>query len=156
MVGWRFYDWGPTPLMREMLDQLAGTERRRTGSEPMPINVYEEGGTVIVEAALPGVAPDDVEVSCSDNVLTIRARAQVADREYLHQEMRTSDYLRQIALPGDCRFDQAEAAVEHGLLTVRVPKVRPRAPEKIRIQVNRKDSGTTIDAEKGTGYSEAT
>ena len=156
MVGWRFYDWGPSPLMRERLEQLAGTERRRTGSEPMPINVYEEDGVVIVEAALPGVTPDDVDVSCSDNVLTIRARAQVADREYLHQEMRTSDYLRQIALADDCRFDQAEAAVEHGLLTVRVPKARPRAPEKIRIQVNRKESGTTIDAEKGTGYSEAT
>ena len=142
--------------MRERLEQLAGTERRRTGSEPMPINVYEEDGVVIVEAALPGVTPDDVDVSCSDNVLTIRARAQVADREYLHQEIRTSDYLRQIALADDCRFDQAEAAVEHGLLTVRVPKARPRAPEKIRIQVNRKESSTTIDAEKGTGYSEAT
>jgi len=142
--------------MREMLEQLAGTERRGAGSEPMPINIYEEDGVVIVEAALPGVAPDDLDVSCSDNVLTIRARAQVAEREFLHQEIRSSDYLRQIALPGDCRFEQAEAAVEHGLLTVRVPKIRPRAPDKIRIQVNRKGSGTTIDAEKGTGYSEAT
>ena len=142
--------------MREMLEQLAGTERRRTGSEPMPINVYEEDGIVIVEAALPGVTPDDVDVTCSDNVVTIHARAQVADREYLHQEMRTSDYLRQISLPGDCMFEQAEAAVEHGLLTVRMPKIRPRAPDKIRIQVNRKGPGTTIDAEKGTGYSEAT
>jgi HSP20 family protein len=142
--------------MREMLEQLAGTERRGAGSEPMPINIYEEDGVVIVEAALPGVAPDDLDVSCSENVLTIRARAQVAEREFLHQEIRSSDYLRQIALPGDCRFEQAEAAVEHGLLTVRVPKIRPRAPDKIRIQVNRKGSGTTIDAEKGTGYSEAT
>jgi HSP20 family protein len=156
VVGWRFYDWGPSPLMREMLEQLAGAERRRPGSEPMPINVYEENGILIVEAALPGVTPDDVEVSCSDNVLTIRARAQVADREYLHQEMGYSDYMRQITLPGDCMFEQAEAAVEHGLLTVRVPKVRPRAPAKIRIQVNRKESSRTIDAEKGTGYSEAT
>jgi HSP20 family protein len=141
--------------MREMLEQLAGAERHRSGSEPMPINIYEDDGVMVVEAALPGVAPDHVEVSCSDNVLTIRAQAQVAEREYLHQEMRSSDYLRQIALPGDCKFEKAEAAVEHGLLTVRVPKVRPRAPEKIRIQVNKKGPGTTIDAEKGTGYSEA-
>ena len=142
--------------MREMLEQLAGAERGRPGSEPMPINVYEEDGIFTVEAALPGVTPDDLEVSCSDNVLTIHARAQVADREYLHQEVRSSDYLRQITLPGGCRFDEAEAAIEHGLLTVRVPKARPRAPAKIRIQVNRKGQGTTIDAEKGSGYSEAT
>ena len=142
--------------MREMLEQLAGPERRPLGSQPMAINVYEEDGVFMVKAALPGVSPEDVEVSCSDNVLTIRARAEVADREYLHQELRSADYLRQITLPGDCRFGEAEAAVEHGLLTVRVPKARPRAPGKIRIQVNRKGSGTTIDAEKGTGYSEAT
>ena len=143
-------------MVREMMEQLAGAERHRPGSEPMPVNIYEEDGMLVVEAALPGVTPEEVEVSCSDNVLTIRARAQVADREYLHQEMRSSDFLRQVTLPGDCRFDEAEAAVEHGLLTVRVPKVRPRAPAKIRIQVNRKGSDTTIDAEKGTGYSEAT
>jgi HSP20 family protein len=142
-------------MVREMMEQLAGAERRRPGSEPMPVNIYEEDGMLVVEAALPGVTPEEVEVSCSDNVLTIRAPAQVADREYLHQEMRSSDFLRQVTLPGDCRFDEAEAAVEHGLLTVRVPKVRPRAPAKIRIQVNRKGSDTTIDAEKGTGYSEA-
>jgi HSP20 family protein len=158
MVGWRFYDWGPNPMMREMLEQLSSVDRRRGGTEPMPINVYDEDGTVFVEAAVPGVGPDDVEVSCSENVLTIRARAQVADREYLHQEMRSGEYLRQIALPADCRVNDAEASVEHGLLKVRVPKVRPRTPEKIRIQVNRKgppESGKTIDAEKGTGYSEA-
>ncbi|MBO0683570.1 MAG: Hsp20/alpha crystallin family protein, partial [Candidatus Dormibacteraeota bacterium] len=134
------------------------SERRRTGGEPMPINVYEEDGAVFVEAALPGVAPEQVEVSCSENVLTIRARPQVAEREYLHQELRSGEYLRQVALPGDCRVEEAEASVEHGLLRVRVPKVRPRAPEKVRIQVNRKGpgaSGPTIDAEKGTGYSEA-
>ena len=142
--------------MREMLEQLAGAEHRRPGSGPMPINVYEEDGIFTVEAALPGVTPDDLEVSCSDNVLTIRARAEVSEREYLHQELRSSDYLRQITLPGDCRFDEAEAAIEHGLLTVRVPKAPPPAPAKIRIQVNRKGPGTTIDAEKGSDYSETT
>jgi HSP20 family protein len=143
--------------MREMLEQLAGSERRRPGGgDPVPINVYEEGGAVVVEASLPGVTPDDVDVSCSDNVLTIRGKVHIPEREYLHQEMSDHEYLRQIALPADCRFDQAEASVEHGLLTVRIPKVRPQAPEKIRIQVNRKTSAEPIDAEKGSGYSEAT
>jgi HSP20 family protein len=104
----------------------------------MPMNVYEDGDVLVIEAVLPGVSPDDVELSCLDNVLTIRARSRVTEREYLHQEVRDVEYLRRISLPADSRFDQAEANAEHGVITVRVPKVRPKAPEKIRIQINRK------------------
>jgi HSP20 family protein len=88
---------------------------------------------------MPGVRPDDVELSCVDQVVTLRGRTHVAEREYLHQELRDTEYLRRMTLPADCRFDQAEANAEHGLVTIRIPKVRPRAPEKIRIQVTRKD-----------------
>jgi len=138
VIGWRFSDPGPNPL-RDMLEQVMA-ERRRGGGEWMPVNVFEDGDAVVVEAALPGVRPEDLDLNCTDNVLTITGRAQVPEREYLHQEMRPAEYHRQIALPGDCRFEDAQAAVEDGVLTVRVPKVRPRAPERIRIQVNRRDS----------------
>ncbi len=148
MIGWRFYDPGSSPL-REVLEQVAAGQRRRAGGgEPMPINVFEEPGMVVVEAALPGVVPEAVEVSCSENVLIISARAEVLEREYLHQEMLPVQYLRHVALPGDCRFDAAEASVELGVLTVRVPKIRPQAPERIRIRVNRRGSAATaIDAD---------
>jgi HSP20 family protein len=102
------------------------------------MNVYEDGDALVVEASLPGVAPDDVELSCLGGVLTIRALARVNDREYLHQEIRDVEYLRRISLPADCRFDQASASAEHGMIIVRVPKVRPKTPEKIRIQITRK------------------
>jgi HSP20 family protein len=138
MTGWRLYDPWPSP-MREVLEQLMNEPRQRSaGPVPMPMNVYEDADGLVVEASLPGVVPDDVELSCVDNVLTIRAQSKVPEREYLHQEMRGVEYLRRISLPADCRFDQAEAAAEHGLIIVRVPKVRPKAPEKIQIQITRK------------------
>src|SRR5262249_50885747 len=108
------------------------------GPVPMPMNVYEDGDALVIEAILPGVSPDDVELSSVDGVLTISARSRVAEREYLHQEVRDVEYLRRISLPADARVDQAEANAEHGVVTLRVPKVRPKAPEKIRIQINRK------------------
>jgi HSP20 family protein len=107
----------------------------------MPINVHVEGDALVVVACMPGVRPDDVELSCVDGVLTIGGRFRVAEREYLHQEVQGADYMRSIPLPADCRFDKAEASAEHGLVTIRIPKVRPRSPEKIRIQITRKPSG---------------
>jgi HSP20 family protein len=128
----------PSP-MREMLEQMLNERNQRGGPAPMPLNAYEEDGAIVLEASMPGVKPEDVELSCVDNVLTIRGRADVAEREFLHQEIQGIEYLRRIPLPGDCRFDEAEANAEHGLVRIRVPKTRPRAPEKIRIQITRKD-----------------
>jgi len=138
MAGWRPFDPWPSPV-REALEQLMNEPRQRgVGPAPMPINVYEDGEALTVEACLPGVAPDEVELSCLDGVLTIRAHGRVASREYLHQEMHDIEYLRRISVSADCRFDRAEASAEHGIVTVRVPKTRPKAPEKIRIQITRK------------------
>lgn len=155
MVRWPFFE--PSPL-RDVMESLLQEERRRRAGrqgEPMPVNVHEEPGAIVVEAVMPGVDPDDVEIQCGEGLLTIRARSKVADRAYLHQEIHPIDWLRQLALPADCRFDAAEASAENGILTIRIPKVRPQAPEKIRIQVTRKGApAQTIEAKPGTGYSE--
>lgn len=121
-----------------MLEQVIA-ERRRGGGGWMPVNIFEEQDAVVVEASMPRVRAEDVTLDCSDNVLTIRGRTEIPRRDYLHQEMQSAEYHRQIALPGACRFEDATAAVEDGVLTVRVPKSRPSPPEKIRIQVNRKE-----------------
>ncbi|MFZ0216918.1 MAG: Hsp20/alpha crystallin family protein [Candidatus Dormiibacterota bacterium] len=151
MVGWPSFEPYTSPL-REVMEQVLAEHRRRAASgEPMPINVFEEDGTVVVDAALPGVSEDLIDLSCTDNVLTIRARHEVSEREFLHQEVRTTDFQRQIALPGDCRFERADASLENGVLTIRVPKVRPRAPDRIRIQVTKRSpTAHTIEAEPGS------
>lgn len=51
--------------MRDMLEQLMTEQHQRTGAPfPMPLNVYEDGDSLVVEAAMPGVKPDEVELSC--------------------------------------------------------------------------------------------
>ncbi len=138
MASWRPYDPWSHP-MREALEHMLNEPERHTGGPvPMPLNAYEDGDALVVEASMPGVRPEDVELSCADHVLTLRARARVARREYLHQELRDVEYLRRLTLPADCRFEEAKADAEHGLVTIRIPKTRPRAPDKIRIQVTRK------------------
>ena len=153
MIRWRFYDNNP---VRDMLEQmLQAAQQPATGrGDPMPINVHQSEGDLYVVAALPGVTPDDIDISYHDGLLTLRARSRVADTEYFHQEIRGVEYLRQVMLPVECRFEEAEASLEHGMLQIRIPKQRPRPPEKIRIQVNRSAGPSTIEATKGVGYRE--
>src|SRR5438128_1848921 len=124
MIRWRFYE--PNPL-RDMLDQMLQESRhtlREARGEPMPINVHETDDAVVVEAVLPGVKPDDVEVQTGDGLLSITARTTVEERDYFHQEFRSVEFHRQLVLPADCKYDAATADLEHGVLTVRVPKLK--------------------------------
>ena len=120
----------------------------------MPINVHQSESDLFIEAALPGVQPDDIDVSFHDGVLTVRAHSEVPEDDYFHQEIRSIEYLRQVMLPVECRFEDADASVENGMLRVRIPKQRPQASEKIHIKVNRSAGPTTIEATKGVGYRE--
>ena len=157
MIRWRFYEPSPLRDMLELLAQQEGAHWREGGSQgaAMPINVHQTDSELVVTAALPGVRSDDVELSSQDGLITIRAHFEVQAGDYLHQEMRSLDYHRQVSLPGDVRFEEARAEFENGILVVHIPKRQAKAPEKIRIQVNRAGgSSTTLEAAKGEGYSE--
>ena len=161
MVRWPFFE--PSPL-RDILEALVDEDRQRGGratgrpqgqGRPMPVNVYQDADAMVVEAMIPGAGPDDVDVQCADGLLTIRARTRVGDHDYVHQEIQPTEWMRQLALPADLKYEQAEADAENGILTIRIPKARPQAPEKIRIQVTRRSpESTTIEAQPGEGYSE--
>lgn len=152
MADWRFSDYRTDPLLREMLRLTGQGGQRDRSTQSMPINVWEEGAVLVLEAAMPGLRPEDVEVLCAETTMTIQAEVNVAEREYLHQELSSTRYFRQVAMPADCRLEETEAHVEHGLLTLRVPKTRPKQPERIRIQVNRGSEprvpGRTVRAKK--------
>jgi HSP20 family protein len=154
MIRWRFNDNNPVREMLEQMLQAAAQQPAHGRGEPMPINVHQSESDLFIEAALPAVEPDNVDISYHDGVLTLRAHSEVAEKDYFHQEIRSIEYLRQVMLPVECRFDEAEASLENGMLRIRIPKQRPEPPEKIHIKVNRSSGPTTIDAAKGVGYRE--
>lgn len=154
MIRGRFNDNNPVREMLEQMLQAAAHQPAPTRGDPMPINVHQSDGDLFIEAALPGVQPDDIDINYHDGLLTLRAHSEVAETEYYHQEIRSIDYLRQVMLPVECRYDEAEASLENGILRIRIPKQRPQPPAKIHIQVNRSSGPTTIEATRGDGYRE--
>jgi len=95
--------------------------------------LLEEDGSVVLEASMPGVKPEDVELSCVDNVLTIKGQAHVPEREYLHQEIRGLEYARCISdlLSADRSAEPSSGSASAGgapRAAVSGPACDPRAP----------------------------
>lgn len=92
----------------------------------IPMDVRRSEGQLTVAAALPGFAPDEVDVCISpDRVLTVKATRQAEAEqpggEYLLRERRYGSCQRALRLPADLDLDGAAVSLEHGVLTVTVP-----------------------------------
>ncbi len=112
----------------------------------LPLDVVEEGDKVVVHASMPGIKPEDIEVSIDDNVLTIKGHAKAEeekrDKSYLMRERWIGSFHRSVRLPDSANAEKAESSYEHGVLTVSVPKVEQKKAKRLEIKVNKAIEGT--------------
>jgi HSP20 family protein len=105
--------------------------------QPLALDVYSTSDAVVVEAALPGVRPEDVDVSVLGDRLTITASTRdekATDEEgYSYREIRRGHFSRSLDLPTDVNADAASATFENGLLRLSIPKAEQVKPRQIRI-----------------------
>jgi len=103
----------------------------------LPLDVTRTPDALVVEAALPGIKPDDVEITVEDGTLSIRGEYREERRngegEALVSEIRRGSVSRAITLPTGLEPDKATATFEHGVLTLRIPKAASVKPRQIRI-----------------------
>jgi HSP20 family protein len=102
------------------------------------IDMWETPDEIVVSAALPGLAPDDVEITLTGQTLSLRgefkADDQVSRDQYVVHERRYGTFHRQLTLPVRVDGDDADATFEHGLLRLRIPKAAEVKPRQIEIQ----------------------
>jgi HSP20 family protein len=103
----------------------------------MPIEVSETEGDVVVKASLPGVKPEDVDVTVQNDVLTIKAEHRETEeegkREFYRREIRYGSFARSLSLPVKVDADQAEATYDNGVITLRLPKAASVRPKQIKV-----------------------
>lgn len=104
----------------------------------LPVDIVETEQGYRIQAPVPGFRPQDVEVTYSDGVLSIRARRseEQTRREgnYVRRELAMGDYQRQIMLPRDLQADNIKATFDNGMLTIEVPGAPKARPARIEIQ----------------------
>lgn len=103
------------------------------------IDVYQTKDDVIVKASVPGLEPEDIDVSVSGDVLTIKGEfkqeEKVEQEQYVYQERRFGQFCRQMSLPARVKADKAVAEYEQGVLTLKLPKVEEAKPKGLKIKV---------------------
>lgn len=120
--------------MDRLFDQSAGRLGPVRGedleSRTLSIDVIETNNDYVVRAAIPGVDPKDVDISVSDDVLTISGSFEETQEEsaeqYIRQELHYGQFQRSLKLPPTVEVDKTSAKFEHGMLELRLPK-RPEA-----------------------------
>jgi len=105
---------------------------RRGGMVPS-MNIYQTPKEIVVEADVPGMTEDDVDIEIRDGVLTIKGErkeeAEQKDKEYFHREVSFGSFQRAVTLPTEVMPDKATATVTKGQLKVVLPKAEPEQPK---------------------------
>ena len=142
--------WDPASEMmtlRDMMNQLfedawvmprATGGGRGTASFGLPLDVTEDENDFIVKASLPGVNPDDLQVTVNDNMLTIKGELKPEqhdeNKRYHLRERRWGSFERTVSLPVSVQADKVEAAYENGILMLKLPKAEEAKPKRIQIK----------------------
>jgi HSP20 family protein len=103
------------------------------------VDVAETDEEITVTAELPGVKQDEVDITITDDVLTLKGEKkeekEVKEKNYHRIERSYGSFQRSIALPTGVQADKAKAAYTDGVLTITVPKAEEAKPKQIKIDV---------------------
>lgn len=138
--------WEPMREMmtlREAMDRLFDDAFTRppsaNGVSVLPaVDLFETADEVVMKANLPGLTSDDVQITVTSDVLTLRGELKPADKykdaTYHVMERRSGTFERSVMLPIDVQTEKARADFENGVLTITLPKAEIVKPKMITIK----------------------
>ena len=95
---------------------------------------------MIAKVALPGVKPEDVDVTIGDDLVTIsgafKEEKETTDAGYVHKELSQGKFSRSFSLPTAIKADAAKAEFKDGLLTLTLPKTEEVKPTHVKVEVS--------------------
>jgi HSP20 family protein len=134
----------PDRSMSDVIDRLlrdpfGGAFRVWDGAAMMPaVDVRETGDSYLVEAEIPGLKPENIDVEIDGNTVTIRGQykdeTSRQEESYLLRERRTGSFVRSIALPGEIDVERTTSSYENGELRIELPKSARARSRRIEVK----------------------
>ncbi len=119
----------PLNELDELFDEAEGE---------LAIDVYSTPASLVIESAIAGVKPEDIDVSISPESITIRGKRERTDKikteSYIHQECYWGRFSRTIILPQEIDPDKSQASIKNGVLKITLPKANKEKTKKIKIK----------------------
>lgn len=115
-----------------------GTHRPQAVFVPRS-DICETADKIVVVAEMPGVAPDDVDITLERRTLTVRGHTRHAEHEgyrRIYAEYDDGIYERVFALPDEIDRDNIKAVHRDGVLTLELPKAEQARAKKIEVKVS--------------------
>ncbi len=136
----RWTPMNPASLLNEV-DRLFERPYARTASEwSIALDVAETEDVYLVKATVPGINPDEMEITLEDGVLSLKGEIQqdeeVEEAKYHVRERRYGAFSRSIRFPMAVNGDAVEATYTNGVLSLNIPKAEAAKPKRIVVNAN--------------------
>lgn len=137
------------PTLRDAMNQLVEQAVMRPGYNGWALangaygqmNVFEANSKYFCQVLLPGVSPDDIELTVRQNTLTLKVNVPEPTAEehrknatYLLREFGAGEFTRSITFPKDVNASAVEAYYEHGILTIVIPLAQHAQPRRVAVR----------------------
>ncbi len=141
---WSWYGM-PFRRMFEDMDRMLETMQRGffggaadvgLGHWMPSVDIRDTNDAIVVEAELPGIDPEDVQVECHDDVLTIRGQSDERHEERGMVSRRSGSFVRRLPIPPGVDVNKAEASCKNGMLTIRLPRTHRRGETVRQIPIS--------------------
>ncbi|OGI82042.1 hypothetical protein A3I25_01130 [Candidatus Nomurabacteria bacterium RIFCSPLOWO2_02_FULL_42_17] len=104
----------------------------------LTVDVYQTPTEVVVQAMVAGVRPDDLQITITRDMVTIRGKREenrtIEEENYFARELYWGTFSRTILLPQEVEPEEAEATERHGFLTIRLPKLDKNKQANVRVK----------------------
>jgi HSP20 family protein len=144
-------------LLQESFIRPSGGSGQRAGQGAMlPLDVHESEDNYTIQASLPGVKPEDVQIQIMGDTVTIRGetrenREERRGEQVIMRERRMGSFARTLTLPAPIDADHVEATFENGVLTLRLPKAQQAKPRRIQVRSGDGQRTQQMDAQSAQG-----
>jgi HSP20 family protein len=103
------------------------------------VDIFEEGGDVVVKAELPGMKKEDIDVKLTEDTVTIsgekKKEEKVEKKNYYRLERSHGSFTRSFSLPSEVQTDKSKAQFKNGILEIRVPKTEEAKKKEKKVMI---------------------
>lgn len=105
----------------------------------LTVDIFDQGDAIVIQSTVAGVKPEDLDISITHEAVTIRGRRErqeeVGEPNYYYRELFWGSFSRSVILPEEVDPEAAEATIQHGLLTIHLPKKKKGVVQKLKVKV---------------------